>query len=56
MAQLLTGDGGSDRPRALNERITHWAGQIESGRQRAHRVDVGPPSFATLESADGMNR
>ena len=57
IAQLLTGGGdGGGRPRAAHERITHWAGQIESGRQRAHRVDVRPPSFATFKSADGMNR
>jgi len=55
VAQLVTGCRGGDRPRAPHERITRRAREIESRRQRAHGLDVRPPSFATLKRTYGVN-
>ena len=46
----------SRRPRAPKERVTGRAGQVECRGQRAHGLDMGPPSFPALQRAHGMDR
>ena len=44
------------RPRARKERVTGRTGQVECRGQRAHGLDVRPPSFPALQRAHGMDR
>ena len=46
----------SRRPRARQERVTGRTSQVECRGQRAHGLDVGPPSFPALQRAHGMDR
>jgi hypothetical protein len=43
-------------PRAPQERVTGRASQVECCGQRAHGLDMGPPSFPALQRAHGMDR
>ena len=51
-----TAAASSRRPALRQQRVAGRRGQIERRGQRAHGVEVGAPSFAALERADGMNR
>ena len=44
------------RPRASEERVTGRTGQVKRRGQRAHGLDMGPPSFPALQRAHGMDR
>jgi len=54
--QLLDGRVWSTCPCACQECVTGRIRQIKSCRQRTHGLDLGPPSFAALERAHGMDR
>ncbi len=55
-AQVIDHPGVSRRPRAFEERVTGRTSQVERRRQRAHGLDVGPPSFPALQRTHGMDR
>ena len=44
------------RPRAPQQRVTSRTRQVECRGQRAHGLDLRPPSFSALERAYAMNR
>src|SRR4029450_13195365 len=39
-----------------NERVAGSTSQVERGRQRAHGIDMRPPSSPALQRAHGMDR
>ena len=43
-------------PRASNERVAGRTSQVKGRRQRAHSLDMGPPSFPALQRTHGMDR
>ena len=51
-----TAASGSRRPRAQKERVTGRTGQVKRRGQGTHGLRMGPPSFAALQRAYGMNR
>ena len=55
-AQLIDRRADSRGPRAREERVTSRAGQIKRRGQRAHGVDVRPPSFPALQRTHAVNR
>ncbi len=46
----------SRRPRAREERVAGCGIQIEGRGQRAHGLDMRPPTFPALQRADGVHR
>ncbi len=44
------------RSRALQQRITSLAGQVECGRERAYCLEMRPSPFAALQCAHAVNR
>ena len=54
--QRVDGRAGGRCPCARKQRLTGRFGQIERRRERAHGLELGPPPFATLERAHGMDR
>ncbi len=54
--QFIDRRSGSRRPRAQKERVTGRTSQVKRRGQGAHRLRMGPPSFAALQRAHGMNR
>ena len=55
-AQFIDRRVVSGRPRAPDERVTGRARQVKRRGQRAHGLDMGPPSFPALQRAHGMDR
>ena len=55
-AQVIDRPGASRCPRAFEERVTSRTSQVESRRQRAHGLDVGPSSLPALQRTHGMDR
>ena len=55
-AQFIDGRGVSRCARAREKRVTSCTGQIKSRGQRAHGLDMGPPSFPALQGAHGVDR
>ena len=55
-AQFIDRRGVSRCPRARQERVTGRTGQVKRRGQRAHGLDMGPPSFPALQRAHGMDR
>ena len=43
-------------PARSQERVTGRTSQVERRGQRAHGLDMGPPSFPALQRAHGMDR
>ena len=56
VAQLIDRRRGRSGPRARQEPVTGRTSQIECRRQRAHGLDMGPPSFPALQRAHRMDR
>jgi hypothetical protein len=46
----------SRRSRAAHEGVQRRAGQVKSRRQRAHGLDMRPPSFPALQRTHRVNR
>ena len=55
-APLIDRRGVSSYPRARKERVTRRTGQVKSRGQRAHGLDMGPPSLSRSQRAHGMDR
>ena len=55
-AQFIDGRGVSRCPRARQKRVTRRTGQIKSRGQRAHGLDMRPPSFPAFQRAHRVDR
>jgi hypothetical protein len=55
-AQFIDGSVVNRCPRARNERVTRCTSQVKCRGQRAHGLDMGPPSFPALQRAHGLGR
>ena len=55
VTQFIDCRGVSGSPRARKQRVTGRTAQVKSRGQRAHGLDVRPPSFPALQRADAMN-
>ena len=51
-----TASGMRGCPRARQERVTRRTSQVKRRGQRAHGLEMGPPSFSALQRADRVDR
>jgi hypothetical protein len=56
VAQFIDGRALHRRPRAPKERVPNRTGQIQCRGQRAHGLDLWPPSFSALQGTYRVNR